>query len=85
MEIPRTAGGGLFLSQALYVYDALKCFAEHIGAKTSKFNESITPMDHKIKLHKVGSINLKFKEDPVEIEMNVRSWFLTVVSQWEPS
>ena len=70
MEITRTAGGGLFPSQSLYVKDVLKRFAEGIGAKTNKFNESFTLMDHKVKLYKGGSFNLKFKEDPVEIEKN---------------
>ena len=42
MEITRIAGGDLFLSQSLYVKDVLKRFVEHIGAKTTKFNESIT-------------------------------------------
>ena len=35
---------------------------------TTKFNDSVIPTDHKIKLHNGGSINLKFKEDPIEIE-----------------
>ena len=44
MKIARTAGGGLFLSQSLYVKDLLKPFAEHIGAKTTMSNDSITLM-----------------------------------------
>ena len=68
MKITRTTGGGLFLSQSLYAKDVLKCFAEQIDAKPSKLNESVTPVDHKIRLRKGGAINLKFKGDPVEIE-----------------
>ena len=40
--------------------DVLKLFAGHIGAKTIKLNDSVTPIDHKIKLHKGGAISLKF-------------------------
>ena len=70
MEITRTAIGGLFLSQSLYLKDVLKRFADRIGANTIKFNKSVNTMDHNIKYHKGGAINLKFKEDPVEIEKN---------------
>ena len=42
----------------------LKRFAGHIGAKTAKFNYSISPMDPKFKLHEDRAINLKFKEAP---------------------
>ena len=42
----------------------LKRFVENIGAKTTKFN------DYKIKLHKGGTINVKFIEDPVATKKN---------------
>ena len=69
MEITRIAGGGLFLSQSFNVKDVLRRFAVHIGAQTTKFYDSATPMDHELKLHKVDAINLKFN-DLVEIEKN---------------
>ena len=85
MEIARTAGGGLFLSQS----------TEHTNAKTYKFNKSIAPIDPKIKLHEDSVSYFKFIEDLVEErgegegaskspyqEMVV---ILFVVSQWELS
>ena len=43
MEITRTVADGFFLSQSLYVKDMLKRTAELV---------SVTPIDHKIRLHK---------------------------------
>ena len=70
MEITRMAGGGLFLSQSLCVNGVLKRFADHFGAKPTKCRDYIIPIDHKIKFHMVGAINLKFNECRVETEKN---------------
>ena len=47
IKITRSMVGGLFLSQYLYIEDMLKRFAKSVGSITTKFNDSVTPMNHK--------------------------------------
>ena len=61
-------GRGLFLSQSLYVKDILEKFKEYLPAKGSKFNGAYTPMNNKIRLHKKGATQLRFKQKEIEIE-----------------
>ena len=70
MEITRTVGGGLFLSQSLYIKDMLKRFAEFVGSKSTKLNDSVTPMDHKMMLHKDDAVEIHFRQDPVAMARN---------------
>ena len=59
---------GLFLSQSLNVKDVLEKFKQYLPAKGSKFNGTKTPMDKKIRLHKNGATQLRFKQKEIEIE-----------------
>ena len=68
MEVTRIVEGGLFLSQSLYVKVVLEMFKEYLPAKGSNFNGAETPMD-KIRLHKEGAIQLRFRQKEIEIEM----------------
>ena len=54
MEVTGTVEGGLFLSQSLSVKNVLEKFKEYLPANGSKFNFAVTPMDNKIRIHKVG-------------------------------
>ena len=68
MKVTRTMKGGLFLSQSLYVKDVLEQFKKYLPAKGSKFNGAETPMDNKIRLHKNGVTQLRFRQKEIEIE-----------------
>ena len=68
MEVTRTVEGGLFLSQSLYVKDVLEKFKQYLPEKGSKFNGAETPMDSKIRLHKKGATQLRFKQKEIEVE-----------------
>ena len=73
MKITRTVGGGLFLSQSLYIKyikDMLKRFAEFVGSKSTKLNHSVTPMDHKMMLHKDDAVEIHFRQDPEAMARN---------------
>ena len=62
MEITRTVEGGLFLSQSLYVKDALEKFKQYLPTKGSKLNGA------EIRLHKKGAAQLCFKQKEIEVE-----------------
>ena len=61
-------GRGLFLSQSLYVKDILEKFKEYLPAKGSTLNGAETPIDNKIRLHKKGATQLRYKQKETEIE-----------------
>ena len=68
IKVNWTAGGGLYLPQVIYMTDSLKRFATHIRAKTTKLNNSVTHMDHKIKLHKGVQSILYLKKIQLRLE-----------------
>ena len=68
MEVTRTVEGDLFLSQSFYVKDVLEKFKQCLPAKGFKFNGAETPLDNKIRLHKNGATQLRFKRKEIEIE-----------------
>ena len=70
MEITRTVGGGLFLSRSLYIKDKLKSLDEFVDSKSTKLNDSVTPMDHRMRLHKDGAVEIQFRQDPVAMARN---------------
>ena len=41
---------------------------QYLPAKGSKFNGAETPMDNKIRLHKNGATQLRFKQKEIELE-----------------
>ena len=61
-----------------------KKFSEFIDSKTTRFNHSATPMDHEIRLHKYGAVQIRFKKDPVAMAKSGEI-VLTVASQRESS
>ena len=66
-HVTRTAEGGLFLSQSLYVQDVLEIFEEYLLAKGSNFKGVDTPMANKIRLHKLGETQLRYQQKEIEI------------------
>ena len=43
----------------------MKRFVEFVGSKSAKLNDSVSPMDHKLRLHKDSAVHIRFKQDPV--------------------
>ena len=68
MEVTHIEEGGLFLLQLLYVKDVLEKFKQYSLEKGSKFNGAESPMDNKIRLHKNGASQLRFRQKEIEME-----------------
>ena len=58
-------GGGLFLSQSLYIKNFLDKFAEFIGSKSTILNKSITCMDNMARRHSDSAVQFRFQQDRV--------------------
>ena len=65
-QVTRTVEGELFLSVSLYVKDVQDKINQYLPAKGSKFNGAETPMENKIRLHKKGATQLRFKQLEIE-------------------
>ena len=71
MEVMRTKEGGMFLSQSLYIQDVLGRFKADMPGPSTRLNGAETPMDHRIHLHKNGSIHMRIKRTDKDIEKGV--------------